>query len=66
MARSHEDGEEEGGQRGEEGDALGVLAQQLFGNLDEPVHTSGGLHDACAGNGGYDDIDDIGRWCTWF
>ncbi len=52
--------QEESAQRGEEGDAVGVLAQHLLGQLDQPVHTARGLHDAGAGDGGDDDVNHVG------
>ena len=61
MAGAHEHGEEEGADGGEDGDVVGVLAQEAFGYLDEPIHASRCLHDAGAGDGRDDDVDDVGR-----
>ena len=60
MAGSDEDGQEESAERGEEGDVLRVLAEHLLGDLDHPVHASGGLQDAGTGHCRDDDVDDVG------
>ena len=60
MARAHEDGQEEGHQRAQEGDVLGMLAEHPLRNLDHPVHTAGGLEGTGAGDGRDDDVDDVG------
>ena len=66
MSCTDENRQEERTQRSEERDAVGVLTQQSLGNLDEPVHTARGLHDACTGDGSDDDVDDVGRGRTGF
>ena len=40
---------------------VGVLTQHFLCQLDQPVHTSGRLHDTCAGHGSDDDVDDVRR-----
>ena len=64
MTRSHQYGEKESAEGSEERDAVGMLAQHPFCNLDEPVHTARGLHHTSTGNGGDDDIDDACRGRT--
>ena len=59
VARSDEDGEEEGAEGCEDGDVCGMASEQAFGNLYEPVHASRCVQHACTGDGGDNDIDDI-------
>ena len=66
MTSSDEHRQEERTQRSQERNAVRMLAQQPLGNLDEPVHAARGLHDTCAGDGGDDDVDDVGRRSTGF
>ena len=66
MTCTNQNRQEEGTQRSEESDAIRMLAQQLLGNLNQPIHTARCLHDACTGNGCDDDVNHI-RWrSTWF
>ena len=59
MARAHEYREEEGAERREEGYAVGMPAEQLLGQLDEPVHAARSLEHSGAGDGGHDYVDDV-------
>ena len=58
---AHQHGEEEGHQRGQEGDVFGMLAEHPLRYLYHPVHASGGLQGAGAGDGSDDDVDDVRR-----
>ena len=40
MTRSNQNSQEEGGQWGQESDAVRMLAQHLLRNLNQPVHTT--------------------------
>ena len=59
MARTYQYGEEESAERCKEGDAVGVFPKHLLSNLNQPVHASGCLHDARAGNGSDDDVNHV-------
>ena len=61
MARAHEDGQEEGHERAQEGDVVRMLAEHPFRDLDHPVHTARRLEGASAGDGRDDDVDDVRR-----
>ena len=61
VAGTHEHREEERTDGGEDGDVVRVLAQQALRNLDKPIHAARGLHNAGAGHGRDDDVDDVGR-----
>ena len=60
MPCAHKHRQGESAQGGEERDAVGMPAQQPFGNLDEPVHAARGLQYAGAGHGRDDDVDHVG------
>ena len=66
MAGSYKHRQEESAERGQECDAVRMLAEHLFCNLNQPVHTARCLHDASTGYGGDDDVDYIRWWRTWF
>ena len=38
-----------------------MLAQQPLRNLDKPIHTAGGLHNARTSHRRDDDVDNVGR-----
>ena len=58
--------QEESGQRCEERDAVRMLAQHLFGQLDQPIHTARSLHDTRTGDGSNDDVNHVGGRCARF
>ena len=60
VSGSDEDRQEEGTDRSEERDAVRMPAEQLFGQLDQPVHTAGCLKYTGAGHCCDDDVDDVG------
>lgn len=64
MAGADQHGQEKGDKGRHEGDAVGVFAQQLFRDLDHPVHAAGGLQNAGAGHGRDDDVNDLGGRCA--
>ena len=66
MACTNQHCQEECAERCQECDMLGMLTVQPLGNLYEPVHASGGLHYSCAGYGGYNDVNDVGRGIARF
>ena len=61
MSRADEHGQQERADRGIESYMVGMLAQRALGYLNEPVHSAGSLQHGCAGDGSYDDVDDIRR-----
>ena len=66
VSGSNEHRQEESAERSQEGDAVGMLAEHLLGNLNQPVHAARCLHDASTGDGSDDDVDYVGGWRTWF
>ena len=56
VTRAHEDGQEEGHERAQEGDVVRMLAEHPFRDLDHPVHTARRLEGAGAGDGRDDDV----------
>ena len=64
VACSYENRQEEGCQRSEECDTARMLTEKFLCNLDEPVHTTRGLHDTSTGYGCDDDVNYIGRRCA--
>ena len=61
MARPAQQGHEVGDDGREEGDVLGVLAQEFLGEVDEVVNSSGELHGGDGADDGHDDPDDRPR-----
>ena len=64
MARSDEDGQEEGGERCQENDVTRMTAEHTLGYLNHPIHTAGGLQDTGTGHCCYDNVNDICRRCA--
>ena len=64
VAGSYEDGQEERSQRSKECDMIGVLTKHFLCQLNQPIHTSGRLHNTGAGHSSDDDVDDVRRRCS--
>jgi len=64
VSRSHEDGQDECGDGGQDRDEAWMPPEHLLGNLYHPVHAARCLQDTRTGDGCHDDIDDIGGGCA--
>ena len=61
MPGADKDSKEESRERSQDSDAIRMLAKELLGKLDQPVHSTRCLKDSGTGDSGNDDVDDIRR-----